>query len=66
MFKPNEGTLDRIARVVLGLGLISLVFVGPGTPLGWLGLIPLVTGLVGTCPLYSLVGIGTRPASKTS
>ena len=66
MFKPNEGIVDRIARVVLGLGLISLAFVGPSTPLGWLGIIPLVTGLAGTCPLYSLVGIRTRPAPKAS
>ena len=66
MLKPNEGIVDRIARVVLGLGLISLAFVGPSTPLGWLGIIPLVTGLAGTCPLYSLVGIRTRPAPKAS
>lgn len=57
----NEGTPDRVLRVVLGLVLISLVFVGPKTAWGWLGLIPLVTGLVGTCPMYSLLGIATCP-----
>jgi membrane protein implicated in regulation of membrane protease activity len=55
----NEGSVDRIARVVLGLLLLALVFVGPKTWLGWLGLIPLVTGLVGFCPIYRLLGIGT-------
>lgn len=57
----NEGTLDRILRVILGLALISIVFVGPQTPWGWIGLIPLVTGLVGICPLYSILGISTCP-----
>ena len=55
----NEGTLDRALRVILGLALISIVFVGPQTPWGWIGLIPLVTGLVGICPLYSILGINT-------
>ncbi|MFC3118373.1 YgaP family membrane protein [Jhaorihella thermophila] len=57
----NEGTLDRILRVILGLALISIVFVGPQTPWGWIGLIPLLTGLVGICPLYSILGISTCP-----
>ncbi len=57
----NEGTLDRILRVILGLALISIVFVGPQTPWGWIGLIPLVTGLVGICPIYSILGIRTCP-----
>ena len=53
-------------RVVLGLGLLTLTFLGPHTPLGYLGLIPLVTGLVGSCPLYSLLGVSTCrvPANK--
>ncbi|PKB19430.1 Protein of unknown function (DUF2892) [Novosphingobium kunmingense] len=57
MFVTNVGTVDRIARIALGLVLIALVFVGPRTPWGWLGLIPLATGLLRTCPLYSLLGI---------
>ncbi len=43
----NEGTIDRVLRVVLGLILLALVFVGPQTPWGWIGIVPLVTGLVG-------------------
>ncbi len=57
----NEGKWDRILRVVVGLLVIALVFVGPQTSWGWLGLIPLVTGLVGFCPLYRLVGFNTCP-----
>ncbi|MHA7816505.1 MAG: YgaP family membrane protein [Pseudohaliea sp.] len=60
----NEGTLDRAVRVIAGLGILSLAFVGPQTPWGWLGLVPLVTGLVGICPAYSLLGIRTCPAPR--
>ena len=55
----NEGTIDRALRVVFGLVVLSLVFVGPQTTWGWIGLVPLVTGLVGFCPLYSVLGINT-------
>jgi Protein of unknown function (DUF2892) len=55
----NEGTIDRVLRTGLGVALIAMVFVGPQTPWGWLGLVPLVTGLVGFCPLYRLVGVNT-------
>jgi hypothetical protein len=55
----NEGTIDRVLRVGLGVALIALVFVGPQTPWGWLGLVPLLTGLVGFCPLYRLVGVNS-------
>jgi hypothetical protein len=61
MFKTNVGNFDRIARIVLGLVLIALVFVGPQTPWGWVGIVPLVTGLFRTCPLYSLFGLSTCP-----
>jgi hypothetical protein len=57
--KSNIGTLDRILRVVVGLALISLVFVGPQTAWGWIGVIPLVTAAVGFCPAYRLLGICT-------
>ncbi|MCB2058970.1 MAG: DUF2892 domain-containing protein [Novosphingobium sp.] len=59
MFKTNVGSVDRILRIVLGIVLIALVFVGPKTPWGWIGVIPLVTGLFSTCPVYSLLGIQT-------
>jgi hypothetical protein len=60
-FARNEHKVERIARVVLGLGLLSLVVMGPRTMWGLIGLVPLVTGLVGTCPLYSLLGFSTCP-----
>ena len=56
---PNVGTIDRIARVVLGLGIVSLVFVGPQTPLGWAGLIFVVTGFISWCPIYKALGVST-------
>ena len=59
MSLKNEGTIDRALRVILGLVVLSLVFVGPQTAWGWVGLVPLVTGLVGFCPLYSVLGIST-------
>lgn len=59
MFKTNVGSADRVIRIVIGLVLISLVFVGPKTAWGWLGVIPLATGFLRTCPLYSLLGITT-------
>ena len=62
--KANVGTIDRVIRVVLGLVLIALVFVGPQTPWGWVGIIPLVTGLISTCPLYSILGLSTCPMKK--
>jgi hypothetical protein len=55
----NEGTIDRAARVALGLALLSLVVVGPHTLLGLVGVIPLATGLVGFCPLYRVLGVNT-------
>lgn len=60
----NVGTADRIVRVVVGLALLSLVFVGPKTMWGLVGLIPLITGAVGICPAYSLFGFKTCPARR--
>jgi hypothetical protein len=57
MFRSNVGFADRILRVALGAVLLALVFVGPKTPFGWIGLVPLFTGLFGTCPLYSIIGL---------
>lgn len=64
MFKTNEGTIDRALRVIAGLALIAIVFVGPQTPWGWIGLVPLATGLIGWCPAYTLLGINTCPVKK--
>jgi len=60
----NEGTVDRVLRVVAGAALVSLAFVGPQTPWGWIGVVPLVTGLLGNCPVYSLLGISTCPIKR--
>ena len=57
----NEGMKDRVLRVIVGAVLLTLVFVGPRTPWGWLGVIPLVTGLIGTCPVYTIFGLRTCP-----
>ena len=60
----NEGKLDRILRVLFGLGLLSLVFVGPQTAWGYVGIIPLATGLFGFCPLYKVFGLNTCPLKR--
>lgn len=61
----NEGSIDRAVRVVVGLALLALVVVGPQTMWGLIGIVPLATGLLGFCPLYTLLGINTCPlASK--
>lgn len=57
--QANIGTADRILRVVVGLALLSLVFVGPKTLWGLVGLIPLATAGIRFCPLYRLFGIRT-------
>ena len=62
----NIGPVDRTIRVVAGIVVLSLVFVGPQTPWGYLGLLPLLTGLSGYCPLYQLAHISTnRPAQRS-
>jgi hypothetical protein len=58
--RTNESRLDRGIRLVLGVVLLALVFVGPKTLWGLVGLVPLVTGAVGFCPLYRLLGIDTN------
>ncbi len=52
----NVGAIDRILRIVVGLILIAMVFVGPQTSWGWIGVIPLLTALIGFCPAYRLIG----------
>jgi hypothetical protein len=59
----NEGTLDRAVRIVLGLILLSLIFIGPQTWFGLIGLVPLATGIVGFCPLYRVFGLRTCSGS---
>jgi hypothetical protein len=59
MFKCNVGGVDRVVRIVAGLGILSLAFVGPQSPWAYVGLVPLATGLVGWCPAYLPFGIKT-------
>jgi hypothetical protein len=64
--KVNEGFIDRTIRTIVGLALLSLVFIGPQSPWGWIGVIPLATGLVGFCPIYTLFGIETCKPKVTA
>jgi hypothetical protein len=59
----NVGTVDKALRVIVGLALIALVFVGPKTPWGWIGIVPLLTAALSWCPLYTVLGI--RTCAKT-
>ncbi len=65
--KTNEGGLDRILRIIVGAALLLGVFFGSNfgmgwlNPWGWIGLVPLLTGLFGWCPLYAVLGIKTCP-----
>ena len=68
MFKTNVGGIDKILRIVVGLALIAWFFVDKGQGF-WhyaklIGIVPLLTGLVGTCPLYSILGLSTCPMKK--
>ncbi len=65
MFSNNVGGIDRALRVIVGLVLLALIFVGSKTWWGLIGIIPLFTGLFGTCPAYSLVGLSTCPLKKS-
>lgn len=60
----NVHPIERGVRVLLGVILLTLFFAGPRTPWGLLGIIPLATGLLGSCPLYSLLGFSTCPAAR--
>ena len=64
IFPRNERTVERVLRVVIGVGVLSLVWIGPQTPWGWVGLVPLLTGLVGSCPLYRMFGFSTCSIDK--
>lgn len=62
----NEHSIERAVRIVLGLVLLSLTVVGPHTLWGLVGIVPLLTGAIGSCPLYTLFGFSTRAASSKS
>ncbi len=61
--KINIGTIDRVIRIVLGLGLLSLLFILEGSAryIGLVGIVPLLTAAMRSCPLYSLTGISSCP-----
>ena len=61
LFPANEHPIERVIRVGIGLTVLSLAFVGPQTAWGYLGVIPLATGFLGSCPVYTLLGISTCP-----
>jgi hypothetical protein len=60
LFAKNTGNIDRVIRILVGVLMIDNMFVGLHTVVGWIGLLLIITGLFGTCPLYSLLGISTR------
>lgn len=62
--KTNEGSIDRGLRIAVGLALIGLTATDTVGPWGYVGIVPLVTGAVGYCPLYALIGIDTCPMSR--
>jgi hypothetical protein len=62
--KLNVGGIDRILRIVAGLVLIALTLMGTIGVWGWIGVVPLLTGLVGFCPVYPLIGLNTCPMKK--
>jgi hypothetical protein len=59
----NVGNIDRILRIIIGVGLISLYFFGPKTAWGWIGVIPLATASISWCPIYKFVNINTNKSS---
>lgn len=63
--EKNLGSIDRALRIIAGIVLLSLVFVGPQTPWGWIGVVPLLTALIGWCPAYKIVGLSTCAKCKS-
>ena len=62
--KANEGTIDRAVRIIAGLALIGLTVTDTIGVWGWIGVMPLVTGIIGICPAYSIFGMNTCPMKK--
>ncbi len=68
MFKKNTGGIDRILRVVAGVALLAAFFMLPDASYRMfllIGIVPLATGLLGSCPLYSILGLNTCPMKKS-
>jgi len=64
--KANVGGIDKALRIVAGLVLIGLAIAGIGSPWTWIGVVPLLTGLVGFCPVYPLLGMSTCPMKQSA
>ncbi len=64
--KSNVGGIDRILRIVAGLVLIALTLTGTIGVWGWIGVVPLLTGVVGFCPVYPILGFSTCPMKAKS
>jgi hypothetical protein len=64
--KANVGGIDRVLRALVGLVLIGLTLTNVIGMWGWIGIVPLVTALVGFCPAYTLLGLNTCPMKKQS
>lgn len=67
MFKTNVGGIDRVLRIVVGLALLAGFFLNADATYRWaylIGIVPLLTGLMGSCPVYSLLGISTCPMKR--
>lgn len=62
----NIHSIERILRIVVGLGLTSMAFIGPANPWFLLGLVPVLTGVLGWCPPYALLGINTCKIGKNA
>jgi len=62
--KPNVGSIDRVVRVILGISLLSLLFILEGNAkwFGLIGIVPLLTATMRFCPLYAVLGMNTCPA----
>jgi O-antigen ligase len=63
--KANVGGIDRILRIVVGLALIALAATGMVGVWGWIGVVPLLTGVISWCPIYPLLGISSCPLKKS-
>jgi len=64
--KLNEHPAERVARVALGMALVGLTGAGVIGAWGYIGVVPILTGLAGRCPVYTLAGISTCPVRKTT
>jgi hypothetical protein len=64
MFKTNVGGIDRLLRIVIGIALIAMTLLGTIGPWGWVGVVPLLTAAMGSCPLYTVLGMNSCGVKK--